>query len=165
MDPNYCLPPQVTIWPHNLWPWYVTFDLNKWEFPCGNYDSSLAQLRPIIRFQPILQLDLVRPLTLVCDLWYQQMRIPMLELWLKSGWNPSKYAECRTFDLGMWPLISSRNDCSHVAPMTQVFIYIPHNFMDFNQTWVITPTWEPSFVDEVRALIPRSKAIWGQVVR
>ena len=35
--------------------------------------------------------------------------------------------------------------------------------MDFNTSWVIYATWEPSFVDEVRGHI--SKVIWGQVVR
>ena len=30
---------------YDLWPWYVTFDLiNKWEFPCCTYDSSLFEI-------------------------------------------------------------------------------------------------------------------------
>ena len=29
----------------DLWPWYVTFDLiNKWGFPCCNYDPTLVQI-------------------------------------------------------------------------------------------------------------------------
>ena len=36
--------------------------------------------------------------------------------------------------------------------------------MDFNQSWVIDATWEPSFVDEVKGHISRSKVIWGQFV-
>ena len=38
-------------------------------------------------------------------------------------------------------------------------------FMDFNQSWVIDATWEPSFVDEVKGHITRSKVILDQVVR
>ena len=37
--------------------------------------------------------------------------------------------------------------------------------MDFNQSWVIDATWEPSFVDDVKGHISRSKVICGQVVR
>ena len=37
--------------------------------------------------------------------------------------------------------------------------------MDFNQSWVIDATWEPSFVDDVKGHISRSNVIWGQVVR
>ena len=37
--------------------------------------------------------------------------------------------------------------------------------MDFDQSWVIGATWEPSFVDEIKDHIPRSKVIRGQVVR
>ena len=38
--------------------------------------------------------------------------------------------------------------------------------MDFNQSWVVGVTWEPSFVDEVKGHnIPRSKVIRGQAVR
>ena len=37
--------------------------------------------------------------------------------------------------------------------------------MDFNQSWVIDATWEPSFVDKVKGYISRSKVIYGQVVR
>ena len=42
--------------------------------------------------------------------------------------------------------------------------YLPHALMDFNQSWVINATWEPSFVDEVKGHISRSKVIGGQVV-
>ena len=36
-------------------------------------------MRPLLYFQPILQLDLRWPLTLICDLWlHQQMSVPML---------------------------------------------------------------------------------------
>ena len=46
-----------------------------------------------------------------------------------------------------------------------IWLYRPHTSMDFNQSWVIDATWEPSFVDEVKGYISRSKVIWGQVVR
>ena len=41
--------------------------------------------------------------------------------------------------------------------------------MDFNQSWVIDATWEPSFVDEVKghvevALFARLKSNWNQTV-
>ena len=40
------------------------------------------------------------------------------------------------------------------------WLYLPHALMDFNQSWVIDATWEPSFVDEVKSHISRSKVIW-----
>ena len=46
-----------------------------------------------------------------------------------------------------------------------IWLYLPHGLMDFNQSWVIDATWEPSFVDVVKGHISRSKDIWGQVVR
>ena len=36
---------------------------------------------------------------------------------------------------------------------------------DWNQTWVIDATWEPSLVDKIKSYISRSKVIWGQIVR
>ena len=44
----------------------------------------------------------------------------------------------------------------------QVKIWLPHALMDFNQSWVIDATWEPSFVDKVKGHISRSKVMWGQ---
>ena len=52
-----------------------------------------------------------------------------------------------------------------VVKMVNIWLYLPHALMDFNQSWVIDATWEPSFVDEVKGNISRSKVIWGQVVR
>ena len=40
-----------------------------------------------------------------------------------------------------------------------IWLYLPHALMDFNQSWVIDATWEPSFVDEVKGHISRSKVI------
>ena len=62
----------------------------------GSNWTSTFQMRPFSHFQPILQLDLGWPLTLICDLWpHQQMRDPMLHLWLNFGWNPLKHVEGR----------------------------------------------------------------------
>ena len=40
-----------------------------------------------------------------------------------------------------------------------IWLYLPHVLMDFNQSWVIDATWKPSFVDEVKGHISRSKVI------
>ena len=40
-----------------------------------------------------------------------------------------------------------------------IWLYLPHALMDFNQSWVIDATWEPSFVDVVKGHISRSKVI------
>ena len=51
--------------------------------------ASAFQMRLLSHFQPILQLDLRWPLTLICDLRpHQQMRVSMLHLWPNFGWNP-----------------------------------------------------------------------------
>ena len=42
---------------------------------------------------------------------------------------------------------------------------LSHALMDFNRSCIIYATWEPSFVDEVKYHISRSKVIRGQVVR
>ena len=31
-----------------------------------------------------------------------------------------------------------------------IWLYLPHALMDFNQSWLVDATWEPSFVDEVK---------------
>ena len=36
---------------------------------------------------------------------------------------------------------------------------------DLDQTWFMDIKWEPSYVDEVKGHIPRSRVIWGQVER
>ena len=61
----------------DLWPWFVTSDhMNIWRFPYYTNKPSLVQIglptfqmKPFSHFQPILQLDLRWPLTLVHDLW------------------------------------------------------------------------------------------------
>ena len=53
---------------------------------------------------------------------------------------------------------------SVVKKRVNIWLYLPHALMDFNQSWVIDATWEPSFV-EVKGHISRSKVIWGQLVR
>ena len=70
----------------------MTFDLGMWSLTAWTYEgfhiiSNKPSLVPIrlqlfkwghfLHFQPILQLDLRWPLTLICDLWpHQQMRFP-----------------------------------------------------------------------------------------
>ena len=55
--------------------------------------------------------------------------------------------------------------CCLLWNQVNIWLYLPRALMDFNQSWVIDATWEPSFVDEVRGHISWSKVIWGQVVR
>ena len=40
-----------------------------------------------------------------------------------------------------------------VVKRVNIWLYFPHALMDFNQSWVIDATWEPSFVDEVKGHI------------
>ena len=55
--------------------------------------------------------------------------------------------------------------CCLLWKQVNIWLYLQHALMDFNQSWVIDATWEPSFVDEVKGHILRLKVIWGQVVR
>ena len=55
--------------------------------------------------------------------------------------------------------------CCPLWKRVNIWLYLPHALMDFNQSWVIDATWKPSFVDEVRGHISRSKVIWGQYVK
>ena len=75
------------------WPLTLVYDLwpheHVWRFPYYINKPSLVpiwlqlfKMRPLSHFQPILQLDLKWPLTVICDFWpHQQMRVPMLHLW------------------------------------------------------------------------------------
>ena len=97
----YILCPSYNLTSDDIWPWYKTFDRMSIPY-CINKLSLVPiglptfQMKPLSHFQPILQLDLRWPLTLICDLWlHQQMRVPMLHLWPNFGWNPSKHVEGR----------------------------------------------------------------------
>ena len=102
---NFCLFYNLTS--YDLWPWYVTFDLiNKWGFPCWSYDSSLVEIHQ--------SMQNVKPLTLLCDLWPQEMRVPMWQLWLKFGsqlrpiWRFQPILQLTSYDLltlvcNLWP--------------------------------------------------------------
>ena len=81
------------LWPHQqmrvpmLHPWH--------KF--GSNRTSTVELRPILHFQSISQLDCRWPLTLVYDLWpHQQMRVPMLHLWVKFGSNRTSTFQLRS---------------------------------------------------------------------
>ena len=39
------------------------------------------------------------------------------------------------------------------AKKVNIWLYLPHALMDFNQSWAIDSTWEPLFVDEVKGHI------------
>ena len=75
----------------------IGLQLFKWGyFHIFSLGTSTFQMRPFSHFQPILQLDLRWPLTLIYDHWpHQQMTVPMLHLWSDSGWNPSEHVEDR----------------------------------------------------------------------
>ena len=88
----------------DLWPWYMTFDhMNIWRLTYNINIPSVVQIwLPTFQtghfhiFQPILQLDIRWPLTLICDLWpHQQTRVHMLHISPSFGWNPSKHVEVR----------------------------------------------------------------------
>ena len=62
----------------DLWPWFVTFWPHEHmkvpilykQTKFGSNQTSTFQMRAFSHFQPILQLDLRWPLTLICDLWH-----------------------------------------------------------------------------------------------
>ena len=109
-DFNFSNEVNFTFWAHlTTWP-LMTFDLGIWPLTTWTYkgshnisisqvwfqSNSTFQMRWILHFEPILQLDLRWPLTLICDLWpHQQMRFPMLHLWPNFGWNTLKHVEVR----------------------------------------------------------------------
>ena len=45
-----------------------------------------------------------------------------------------------------------------------IWLYLPHALMDFDQSWFIDATWKPSYSDEVKVHIWKAKVIWGQAV-
>ena len=93
----------------------------------GNSNWSSMQISPNLHFQVILQLDLRWPLTLIYDLWpHQQMRVLMLHLWPKFGWNPSKHVEDRAKCLHFFTTDNSPQSHPYVSFLlrqaTQVFL-------------------------------------------
>ena len=80
------------LWLHEHMKGHILYQYTKF----GSNRTSTFQMRLLSHFQPILQLDLRWPLTLIYDLWpHQQMRVPMLHLWPNFGWNSSKHVEDR----------------------------------------------------------------------
>ena len=61
----------------------------------GSNQTSTFQMRPILFFHPILQLDLRWPLTFVCNPRpHQQIKVPVLHVCpMKFGWNSLKYGK------------------------------------------------------------------------
>ena len=82
------------------------------------------------------------------------------------------------FQAFVLPALAEKTHRDHLSPVVvccrllwnsvNIWLYLPHHqwhaLVDFNQSWVIYATWEPSFVDEVKGHISRSKVFWGQVV-
>ena len=100
----YILSPSYNLTSDDFWPWYMTFDCMNIQrvLYCIDKPSLVPirlptfQMRPLLHFQPILQLDLRWPLTLICELWpHQQLRVPTLHLWPNFGWNQSKNVDGR----------------------------------------------------------------------
>ena len=46
-----------------------------------------------------------------------------------------------------------------VVKRVNIWLYLPHALVDFNQSLVIDAIWEPASVDEVKSHISRSKVI------
>ena len=100
----YILSPSYNVTSNDIWPCYMTFDcmnIQKVPYFINTHIVSINQdwfqsdfdfsNETLSDFQPILQLDLRWPLTLICVLWpHQQIRVPMLHLWPNFGWNLSK---------------------------------------------------------------------------
>ena len=97
-------------------------------------------MRPFSHFQPILQLDLRWPLTLVHDLWLHEHShiISINQVWFKSDFNFSNEAiftfsaylttwPQMTFDFDTWPLISLTYEGSHIISINQVWFQSDFN--------------------------------------
>ena len=86
------------------WPLTLTCDLRPHEYMkvpmlyswtkfSSNWTSTF-QMRPILHFQPILQLDLRWPLTLVCNHLISSTNEDFhIIFMIKFGWNPAKHVE------------------------------------------------------------------------
>ena len=126
---------------NNLWPSFVTFDLmNIWRFLYYINKLSLVpiglptfQMRWILHFEPILQLDLRWPLTLICDLLpHLQMQVPVLHLWPNFGWNPSKHVEGRAKCLPVFTTDNNNNIMGQRDP------YVSFLLRQATQKWGMT---------------------------
>ena len=107
LDFNFSSEVNFTFWAHLATWLLMTVDLGIWPLTTKTYKGShivsINQVwfqlnynfsnEALSHFQPILQLDLRWPLTLIYDLWPHQTRVPMLHLWPNFGWNPSKHVE------------------------------------------------------------------------
>ena len=110
---------QIYLYFHLL---YICIHGRFWEHNNGSNWISTFQMRPFSHFQPILQLDLRWPLTLVHDLWlHEHMKVHIYQQ-TKFGSNRtstflnetiftfSAYLTTwpqMTFDVDIWPLTSS----------------------------------------------------------
>ena len=124
---------------HNLWPWFVTFDLrNMWRFlHCINKPSSVPIKLQLFKGGEFYTLSPSYNLT-SNDLWpwhipltpwtYKGSHVPINQVWFQFNFNLSNEATFTfsaylttwnqmTFDLDMWPFNSSTNEGSHVASM------------------------------------------------
>ena len=100
----------------------------------------------------------------------------LLELFIRSStggvWYSNVVAQLScahiTLLIFLSPALAGKTRRDHFVPCccllsvvkrVNIWLYLPHALMDFNQSWVIDATSEPSFVDEVKGHISRSKVI------
>ena len=50
-----------------------------------------------------------------------------------------------------------------VVKRVNIWFYLPHALMDFNQSWVIVATWDPTFVDEVNDIYQGQRSSEGKL--
>ena len=128
--------------------------------------SPVSKLWSAIVVEIEIQKDAPRKMT-----WYQHLGFETSNSSITSG-------ACSIFVL---PALAGKTHRDHFVPVVRwccllllllsvvkrvnIWLYLPHALMDFYQSWAIDAIWEPSFVDEVKGHISRSKVIWGQVVR
>ena len=117
------------LWPLTSW---TTCEDSLYQYAkFGSSRSSTFQMRWILHFEIILQLDLWWPLTT----WTYKgsHNVSINQVWFQSDFNFSIEATFTfsaysttwpqmTFDPDMWPLTSSTNEGSHVASMTQLWL-------------------------------------------
>ena len=114
------------------------------------------------------------------NVFHSDIRLIWLYFLLKDLSNPPNHLYiylCSVNSIFVSPDLAGKTHRDHFVPCSScclllsvvkrvnIWLYLPHALMGFNQSWVIDATWEPSFVDEVKSRISRLKVIWGQVVR
>ena len=98
--------------------------------------------------------------------YYMIVKVKNLTFWFSTYSMEMHSLTWSSFIICLWgETFGSRTILLHCSCLlwkqVNIWLCLPHALINFNQSWVIDVTWGPSFVDEVRGHISRSKVIWG----